>query len=213
MRWLIVLCSIAVVLAAGALVIALGEDDDGRAATHGPMMGAREGGGGMGMGGPSGDRGGGGMGMGRGGMGGMMVESEADYLAGMIPHHQEAVDAARVLLRGTDSPRMRRFAADIIRTQSAEIRQMRAWLARWYPGTRPDTDYRPMMRDLSGLSGDALDRAFLQDMIHHHMMAVMMSRQLLARDLVDLAAVRPFAELIRDNQMAEIRMMRSWLRG
>ena len=35
------------------------------------------------------------------------------------------------------------------------------------------------MRDLSGLSGDALDEAFLIDMIPHHMVAVMMSQRLL----------------------------------
>ncbi|WP_433429297.1 DUF305 domain-containing protein [Nonomuraea sp. CA-141351] len=39
---------------------------------------------------------------------------------------------------------------------------------------------RPQMRDLSRLSGDALDETFLQDMIPHHMVAVMMSQQLLA---------------------------------
>ena len=36
-----------------------------------------------------------------------------------------------------------------------------------------------MMRDLSGLSGDRLDRTFLEDMIGHHMAAVTMSQRLL----------------------------------
>jgi uncharacterized protein (DUF305 family) len=69
-----------------------------------------------------------------------------------------------------------------------------------------------MMRDLSQLRGDALDRAFLEDMIRHHMMAVMMSQQLLNRQLVEHRDVRPFAESIRDTQTAEIRTMQQWLR-
>ena len=76
---------------------------------------------------------------------------------------------------------MREFGAVIVASQTAQIQQMRTWLALWHPGEPTDVDYQPMMRDLSGLSGDALDRAFLEDMTVHHMMAVMMSQQLLAR--------------------------------
>jgi uncharacterized protein (DUF305 family) len=67
------------------------------------------------------------------------------------------------------------------------------------------------MRDLEGLTGGALDRAFLEDMIPHHMMAVMMSQQLVTRGLAEHQAVVPFATNIRDTQQAEIRMMRQWL--
>ena len=68
-----------------------------------------------------------------------------------------------------------------------------------------------MMRDLSELSGDALDRAFLQDMIPHHAMAVMMSQQLLGRDLTRHSEVTQLATAIRDGQHAEIMDMRGWL--
>ena len=46
-----------------------------------------------------------------------------------------------------------------------------------YPDQVLAVDYQPMMRDLSGLSGDALGHGNLQDMTVHHMMAVMMSQQ------------------------------------
>ena len=62
---------------------------------------------------------------------------------------------------------------------------MERWLADWYPGRSTDVKYRPMMRDLTGVSGERLDRVFLQDMIRHHMAAVMMSQQLLARGLAE----------------------------
>jgi uncharacterized protein (DUF305 family) len=156
----------------------------------------------------------GGGGMGMGGMGGgmgMSLRSEFDYLAQMIPHHEEAIVAAHLLERGTPREDMRRFARTIITTQSAEVVQMRAWLAEWYPGRDTAVDYRPMMRDLTSLSGDALDRAFLDDMIPHHRMAVMMSQQLIAAGLATHPEVVPFAANIRDVQHAEIQMMIAWL--
>ena len=69
-----------------------------------------------------------------------------------------------------------------------------------------------MMRNISGLTGDDVDRTFLEDMIPHHMMAVMMSQQLITRGLAGHREVNPFAATIRDTQQAEIRMMSLWLR-
>jgi uncharacterized protein (DUF305 family) len=150
-----------------------------------------------------------------GGMGGagmsMSVASEFDYLVQMIPHHDEAIASARLLAAGTARSEMRQFAASIIATQSAEVAQMKAWLASWYPGRDTSVVYEPMMRDYTGLTGDALDRAFLDDMIPHHMMAVMMSQQFIARRLAVHGEVEPFAATIRDTQHAEIQTMRLWL--
>ena len=112
-------------------------------------------------------------------MGGAVAHDEFSYLTHMVAHHEEAVDAARQLAR-SERPQMRAFGRNIVATQSAQIDQMEAWLATWYPDRSTDVDYQPMMRDLTGLSGDRLDRVFLQDMVGHHMAAVMMSQQLLA---------------------------------
>lgn len=139
------------------------------------------------------------------------VDSEFEYLTQMIPHHEEAIDSAEALREGTERPEMEAFAEDIVETQSAEVEQMQAWLAAWYPERDASVDYEPMMRDLTALDGDELDRAFLEDMIGHHMAAVMMSQQLLTRDLAEHGDVVPFAERIRDGQRAEIRQMRTWL--
>jgi uncharacterized protein (DUF305 family) len=156
-----------------------------------------------------------GQGMGNNGIGnngmGMWSGSEFDYLTQMIPHHEEAIEAAQVLERGTGRNAMRRFARMIVETQTAEVNQMRRWLAARYAGRDTRVAYRPMMRDLSALRGDALDRAFLDDMIPHHQMAVMMSQRLLMSGVITHRDVIPFAETIRDVQTAEIRMMVSWL--
>jgi len=138
------------------------------------------------------------------------VDDEADYLSRMVAHHREAVAAAGQLTR-SDRPQMRAFGADIIRTQSAQIEQMNAWLDRWYPEEPADPDYQPMMRDLADLSGNALDRAFLRDMTVHHMAAVMMSQQLLAHGLATHDEVAELARTIRDQQHTEILRMQQWL--
>lgn len=156
---------------------------------------------------------GGGMGGGMyGGMHGDRVQGEPGYLAGMIAHHEEAVAAAQELRR-SGRPRMRAFGADIVRTQSEQIQQMEGWLEEWYDGARDGPAYRPMMRDLSRLSGADLDRAFLEDMVWHHMTAVMLSQQLLVRGLADHAEVAALAREVRDQQLAEIAQMRQWLGG
>lgn len=156
-------------------------------------------------------------GMGPGGMGpGMMqmrmqMNSEFDYLSQMIPHHQEAIDTARIVLEQSNRPEMKEFAQDIIDVQSAEIEQMQAWLSEWYSGQESTYDYTTMMRDLNEVEADQLDQAFLEDMIMHHHMAVMMSRMLVNHGLVEHEAVRPFAEQIAYSQMNEIHQMRAWL--
>jgi len=181
-----------VVAAAAALVLAVAvggtaaarPDDDARGCGGGPMAMS-------------------------GGHGRMMVSSEAEYLAEMIPHHEAAVVAAGELAR-SERPEMRELGEAIVTTQTAEIEQMLTWLERWYPDVEP-AEGTPMMRDLTDLEGDALDRAFLEDMVMHHMMAVMMSRQLLARGLAEHDAVADFAAKVRDDQRAEIVTMRTWL--
>ncbi|MGP3915953.1 DUF305 domain-containing protein [Nonomuraea sp. 10N515B] len=143
-------------------------------------------------------------------MHGIRVGSEFDYLAEMVAHHQEAVTAAGQLQHSSRAE-MRALGSSIVQTQSAQIATMKKWLAAWYPGRSTTVDYQPMMRDLSKLSGDALDKAFLQDMIPHHMAAVMMSQQLLMRGQAEHQEIRAFAASVRDSQHTEMFQMQQYL--
>lgn len=189
MRRLIATVAAAVVLLLGAGItgMAVAHDDDGPGwgrhamSTTGPVGGAM--------------------------MGHARTDDEAGYLSEMVAHHREAIVAAGELGR-SDRPEMRALGRRIVADQSAQVELIEGWLAAWYDD-EPEAAYEPMMRDLEGLSGDALDRAFLADMIPHHMAAVMMSQQLLVRGLAEHDEVADLARTIRDDQVDEIRWMRA----
>ena len=68
----------------------------------------------------------------------MVGDADRDFLAMMIPHHQGAVEMARLeLIHGTD-PLVRRLAEEIIASQQTEIEAMRGRLAALQ--AHPDAD-------------------------------------------------------------------------
>jgi len=55
---------------------------------------------------------------------------DRDFVTGMIPHHQGAIDMAKILLAHSQDAELRQLAEGIIAAQDKEIAQMRDWLAR-----------------------------------------------------------------------------------
>jgi len=138
------------------------------------------------------------------------------FAEAMIPHHESAIEMAQIAKERSKRSEITGLAGDIVRTQTAEIEQLRAIVARLEKagveaGSMGMSDHdMGMDGDTAGLrTANPFDRAFLSGMIPHHEGAVMMSRMVLTRGADE--ETRALARSITAAQQAEIGVMRGWL--
>ncbi|MFC0107350.1 DUF305 domain-containing protein [Kibdelosporangium aridum] len=133
----------------------------------------------------------------------------------MIPHHQQAVDMAKLVpSRGTD-PKVRELATRVQQAQDPEIQQLMDMLKKWNAAPQGmdhgsaghggmDTTH------LEAAKGAEFDRMWLQMMIEHHQGAVQMSQTELSKGSSPEA--KALAQKIIDAQQAEITEMQAMLK-
>ena len=138
------------------------------------------------------------------------------FVAAMIPHHESAVEMAKIAQQRGQSEFVGQLAEDIIRTQNAEITKMRgedAALAE--AGVKKGELGVP--DHMTGMDGDSaklrnarpFDPEFLRMMIPHHEGAVTMAEAELAKG--SDPELKQLAQDIITEQEREIRAMRRQL--
>lgn len=145
------------------------------------------------------------------------------FIEQMIPHHEGAIEMAKLAQKQATQPEIKTLSANIIKSQTEEIEQMKSWYKDWYGVAIPEENDstmgmgRGMMR--GGMMGDKtdtellknaanFDKAFIEEMIPHHQMAVMMANMLAQGTKRE--EMKTLAQNIIDAQTKEINDMRGW---
>jgi uncharacterized protein (DUF305 family) len=141
----------------------------------------------------------------------------------MIPHHEQAIEMAKIAATRAGSQQVKDLAARIEKAQSPEIATLSGWLREWgqpVPSSSPGAGHgqhvgMPGMmsdqelKDLTAASGKEFDRMFLQMMIRHHQGAIEMAAK--EQQQGQFPAAKTLAGKIATDQAAEIMEMQDLL--
>jgi uncharacterized protein (DUF305 family) len=156
--------------------------------------------------------------------GGQMIgQIDSHFIEQMIPHHEDAITMANLALTQAEHAEIKTLANNIIKAQSEEIDQMKLWYKSWFGNEVPNLNlsmgYGMGMMMHGGMMGfetdvktlenaKPFDKEFIEQMIVHHQMAVMMGQMLLR------GTARPEMKRLAENiivaQTEEINQMRAW---
>jgi len=143
-------------------------------------------------------------------MGSQMQPFDLLFIDSMIMHHQGAVDMAKDAQQKAEHAELKQMADDIIKSQSAEIKQMQAWRQAWYPNA-PKTGGLGMSMGTMQIANDAtkpFDLRFIEAMIPHHEGAITMAKEAQAR--AQHQEIKTLSNNIIAAQQKEIAQMQAW---
>jgi uncharacterized protein (DUF305 family) len=150
--------------------------------------------------------------------GGRMMGGNIDrnFIEQMIPHHESAIAMAKLAQQKSNRSEIKMLADSIIKGQSDEIIKMRYWYVQWYGAEVPKQDAANGMMAMMHSSDDTdrlraavdFDKTFLEEMIPHHQMAVMMANML--ENATGRQEMKTLAQDIISTQLKEIDAMRAW---
>ncbi|KOP28013.1 hypothetical protein AMR41_01880 [Hapalosiphon sp. MRB220] len=147
------------------------------------------------------------------------------FIDAMIPHHQGAVEMAKVAQEKSKRPEIKKLASEIIKAQDKEIAQLKQWRTAWYPSASstpvaydaktgktdpmPHEQMQGMMMNMDlGAADNEFDLRFINAMIPHHESAITMAKDALNKS--KRPEIKKLAQSIIDSQQAEINQMKQW---
>lgn len=158
------------------------------------------------------------------GTGGSFNDADVTFAQAMIPHHQQAVQMAKIAAMHATTAEVKALAGRIEAAQGPEIETMSGWLEAWgkevpsgamssmdhgvdlkssgdMPGMMSDAD----MAKLKATSGPEFDRLWLTMMIEHHSGAIKMAKTEQSKG--ENADAKALAGKIEADQTAEVAKM------
>ncbi len=144
-------------------------------------------------------------------------DADVMFLQMMYPHHAQAVEMAKLVPTRSQNQQVKDLAAAIEKAQAPEMQQMTTLLADFGKPAPSATMSHSMpglmtpqqMTELTGLSGAAFDKMWLQMMVEHHQGAITMAGDELKNGTN--ADAKKMAESIVTTQQAEITTMNGML--
>ena len=139
----------------------------------------------------------------------MSAPFDAQFIDGMIVHHQGAISMANDALQKAEHPEIKSLAQAILKAQAGEIKQMQGWRKQWYADVK---DTGGMTMDMGPMSvqdgAQPYDIRFIEAMIPHHESAIVIAKEALQK--AEKPEIKQLAEAIIKAQTAEIEQMKQW---
>lgn len=137
------------------------------------------------------------------------IQGEEEFVLQMIPHHQEAIDSSRYLSENTENVELKEFADTLVNDQTKELWTMvgfyQLWFKKQYTG---NASYVKTMPNLTQLSGDELDKAYIRGMIDHHTASIQMAESLM--QITEKEELKTLARQVIDGQTTKITQLKTW---
>jgi uncharacterized protein (DUF305 family) len=155
------------------------------------------------------------------------ADFDRQFIDMMVPHHQGAIEMARIAQQRGERPEIKQMAESVIRAQDVEIARMKVLRKEWFGSDQtPPFDMMPMVPGMAGHGGhgatmdmaadveqlrneaEPFDRAFIDAMIPHHESAIEAARA--AESRAQKPEIKELARAIIADQQREIDQMMAW---
>ncbi|HYZ04395.1 MAG TPA: DUF305 domain-containing protein [Rubrobacter sp.] len=143
--------------------------------------------------------------------------SDKAFINAMVPHHQGAIEMARVALENAEHEEIQEVSRNIVSTQQSEIEELKSIKQEEFGTSNvPMEMSMEQMRGMGMMDPQSLadenpfDEAFIDAMIPHHQSAIGMAG--VANEKSKNPRIKELAQNITSAQKREIEQMRGWRR-